>query len=80
MYFHFMKNDVLFYLYFFILPILGVVGAPTIFPTQYFSQLSQLKGDKGAKTMLQQYSQQVIGLTMPEAALDVDTPDDLKFV
>lgn len=58
----------------------GIMGAPTIFPKQYFSQLSQLKGDKGAKTLLQQYSQQVIGLTMPEAALDVDTPDDLKLV
>jgi molybdenum cofactor cytidylyltransferase len=58
----------------------GIVGAPTTFPKQYFFQLSQLKGDKGAKTLLQQYSQQVIGLTMPEAALDIDTPDDLKFV
>lgn len=58
----------------------GIVGAPTIFPKQYFFQLSQLKGDKGAKTLLQQYSQQIIGLTMPEAALDIDTPDDLKLV
>lgn len=56
----------------------GQLGAPTIFPRQYFSQLSQLTGDKGAKVILQQHLQQVIRLEMPEAAFDIDTQDDLK--
>ena len=57
-----------------------VIGAPVIFPKQYFSQLSQLTGDKGAKKLLRQHAQQVISLAMPEAALDIDTPEDLKLV
>lgn len=53
-------------------------GAPVIFPRQYFSELAQLTGDKGAKILLMKYSQQIISLSMPEAVLDVDTPDDIK--
>lgn len=58
----------------------GVLGAPVIFPKQYFSQLSQLEGDKGAKKLLQQNIRQTISLSIPEAAFDIDTPEDLKLV
>jgi molybdenum cofactor cytidylyltransferase len=58
----------------------GGLGAPVIFPRQYFSQLSQLTGDKGAKALIQQHSKQVISFPMPEAACDIDTPEDLKLV
>jgi len=53
-------------------------GAPAIFPKKYFTQLSHLAGDKGARVILQQHSQQVVSIEMPEAALDIDTQDDLK--
>jgi molybdenum cofactor cytidylyltransferase len=56
------------------------LGAPSIFPRRYFLQLSQLKGDNGAKTILQQASEQVISIDMPEAAFDIDTPEDIKCV
>lgn len=56
----------------------GRLGAPAIFPRQYFSQLSQLTADKGARVILQQHPQQVISMEMSEAALDIDTQDDLK--
>jgi molybdenum cofactor cytidylyltransferase len=56
------------------------LGAPVIFPRQFFSELSQLTGDKGAKLLLQQYPQQIISLAMPEASFDIDTPEDLKLV
>ncbi|MFT6988261.1 MAG: molybdenum cofactor cytidylyltransferase [Paraglaciecola sp.] len=58
----------------------GRTGAPTIFPRQYFSQLCQLTGDKGAKTLLQQSSEHVISIDMPEAAFDIDTLEDFKRV
>ncbi|MBL4629910.1 MAG: nucleotidyltransferase family protein [Paraglaciecola sp.] len=58
----------------------GRVGVPCIFPRQYFSQLSQLTGDKGAKTLLSKYPEQVINMDMPEAAFDIDTLEDLKLV
>jgi molybdenum cofactor cytidylyltransferase len=54
------------------------LGAPAIFPRQFFSQLSQLTGDKGAKVILQQNPLLVISMDMPEAAFDIDTQDDLK--
>jgi molybdenum cofactor cytidylyltransferase len=58
----------------------GGVGAPVIFPKQYFSNLSELKGDKGAKMLLLQNSQQTIGVPIPEASLDIDTLDDLRLL
>jgi molybdenum cofactor cytidylyltransferase len=58
----------------------GGVGAPVIFPKQYFSNLSELKGDKGAKMLLLQNSQQTISVPIPEASLDIDTLDDLRLL
>jgi molybdenum cofactor cytidylyltransferase len=55
-------------------------GAPVIFPKQYFSELSQLTGDNGAKSLLLQHSQQVINVPIPEAAFDIDTRQDLEKV
>jgi molybdenum cofactor cytidylyltransferase len=54
------------------------VGVPAMFPREYFSQLSQLRGDKGARTLLQQHLQRVISIDIPEAALDIDTLADLN--
>lgn len=54
------------------------LGAPTIFPKLFFNQLCQLKGDRGASSILQQHGQHVIGLEMQEAAFDIDSKDDLK--
>lgn len=58
----------------------GGVGAPVIFPRPYFSQLSQLTGDKGAKALLAQYPQQIIRLDISEAEIDIDTVKDLKRI
>jgi molybdenum cofactor cytidylyltransferase len=57
----------------------GGLGAPVIFPKQYFFELSQLKGDKGAKSLLRQYPKFIISLAMPKASFDIDTIEDLKF-
>jgi molybdenum cofactor cytidylyltransferase len=56
----------------------GNLGAPAIFPSQYFLELRQLSGDKGARVIVQQNLQHVISIDMPEAGLDIDTQDDLK--
>jgi molybdenum cofactor cytidylyltransferase len=55
----------------------GGHGAPVIFPKKYFSELSQLTGDKGAKSLLLQHSQRIISIPIPEAEFDIDTPQDL---
>jgi molybdenum cofactor cytidylyltransferase len=58
----------------------GGLGAPVIFPKQYFFELSQLSGDKGAKLLLQKYPQYIISLAMPEANFDIDTLEDLRLI
>ncbi len=52
-------------------------GAPAIFPRRFFSELQQLKGDVGAKSLLQQHAAALHTVPMPRASFDVDTPADL---
>jgi len=59
---------------------IGGLGPPVIFPKQYFYELSQLTGDKGAKILLQHHHQKIISLAIPEASFDIDTPEDFKCV
>lgn len=57
-----------------------VVGVPAIFPRPTFEQLKELQGDRGARELLKREAGQVIGVPMPSAAVDVDTPADLHAV
>lgn len=52
-------------------------GAPAIFPSDLFPELAALRGDRGAKSLLRRHWERVVGVPMPSAALDVDTPADL---
>ncbi len=53
----------------------GSPGVPACFDGTLFSQLEGLSGNSGAKRILQQALTHL--LPCPEAALDVDTPEDL---
>ena len=55
----------------------GTVGVPAIFPRWCFSELSQLRGDVGAKSILARYRDRLARVVMPNAALDLDTAEDL---
>lgn len=52
------------------------IGVPAIFDSFYFDKLSQLKGDKGAKQLIQQYREHVV-IHQPEKAnvVDIDTEE-----
>lgn len=54
------------------------IGPPTIFPKKYFSELSALTGDKGAKALMMKEIEQVIHVDLPEAFIDLDTAKDLS--
>ena len=54
----------------------GVLGPPCLCPQRYFAELSALSGETGAKAILQLHAQAVESLPMPQAAVDVDTPED----
>lgn len=55
-------------------------GAPAIFPRWCFAELSSLRGDLGARTLLRRYVDRVVRVPMPSAAIDIDTPEDLLEV
>ncbi len=56
----------------------GTIGVPAIFPVDLFRELAELQGDRGARVVLLRYPERVIGVPMPSAAQDIDTPEDLS--
>lgn len=54
------------------------IGVPAIFPRKYFAQLMMLSGDTGARKLLLANQEQVIPIAMPEAAIDIDSKEDLN--
>ncbi len=55
------------------------VGTPALFTAEVFDELLVLEGDKGAKGLIEDYRNRSLALVAaPEAALDVDTKEDLK--
>lgn len=55
----------------------SVTGVPAIFPRWCFSDLAALRGDQGAKVLIGRYADHVVRLAHPEAAVDIDYPEDL---
>jgi molybdenum cofactor cytidylyltransferase len=56
----------------------GYTGVPAIFPRARFAELSELRGDVGARMLLQRNPDRVVRVPMDRAALDIDTPEDLR--
>jgi molybdenum cofactor cytidylyltransferase len=52
-------------------------GVPAIFPRSTFSDLQSLRGDVGARVLLQRNPDRVMRVPMASAAIDIDTPEDL---
>ncbi len=51
-------------------------GVPALFSSEVFSDLRELSGDKGAKLILEKFSERLATIKLPEAAFDIDTPQD----
>lgn len=56
------------------------IGAPALFASGCFDKLASLRGDDGARTMLQDPSFDVRSIEFEDAAADVDTVDDLARI
>jgi xanthine/CO dehydrogenase XdhC/CoxF family maturation factor/2-phospho-L-lactate guanylyltransferase (CobY/MobA/RfbA family) len=52
------------------------LGVPAVFPRQYFPQILQLTGDRGAKSIIEANAANVTAVAIPEACLDIDTQED----
>ncbi len=50
----------------------GTVGIPVIFTRAWFSELTLLKGDQGAKILFEKNSDELTTLSIPEAQWDID--------
>jgi molybdenum cofactor cytidylyltransferase len=55
----------------------SVTGVPAIFPRWCFEELCALRGDTGARAVIARYPDRVLALAHPEAAIDIDRPEDL---
>lgn len=55
----------------------GHTGVPAVFPRWTFSGFNDLRGDSGARTMLERHAGRVLRVPMPNAAIDIDRPEDL---
>jgi CTP:molybdopterin cytidylyltransferase MocA len=53
------------------------IGAPAIIGHEYFEELSQLEGDRGAGAWLRSRKVEVTVIPLTSPALDIDTSDDL---
>ena len=56
----------------------GGLGVPALFPSRLFGALRSLRGDAGARDVLRENASSAVGLEIPEAAVDVDTPEDYE--
>ena len=56
----------------------GAVGAPAVFPRDFYPELLELEGDAGAKSVLARHPERLVALPIPEAEFDLDTPADLE--
>jgi len=54
----------------------NTLGVPAIFGSDYFKELLMLKGEKGAKTIIQKNKDRVIVFENEKAAFDIDTLED----
>lgn len=52
------------------------LGVPAIFKRDLFPRLAALRGEAGARSVIRDLGELVLSFDLPEAAIDVDTPDD----
>lgn len=56
----------------------ATVGVPAIFPRSCLRELGELRGDSGARALIARNPDRVVRVAIPRAALDIDTPEDLR--
>jgi len=55
----------------------GILGPPVLFGRDHFAELRALRGDTGAKQILETHANAVNSVRFDPAAVDIDTPGDL---
>jgi len=58
----------------------GAPGLPALFPRWAFSDLLELRGDRDARLILRRNADRLVRVPMPDAAINLDTPEDLLLL
>jgi molybdenum cofactor cytidylyltransferase len=58
----------------------GAPGLPAIFPRWAYTDLLDLRGDRDPRSVLRRSVDRLVRVPMPNAAIDIDTPEDLLQV
>jgi molybdenum cofactor cytidylyltransferase len=54
------------------------IGVPAVFSREIFDDLQNLSGDQGAKPLIDKHFELLATINLPEAAFDIDTPQDFS--
>jgi molybdenum cofactor cytidylyltransferase len=52
------------------------IGSPAFFQSAFFTQLLELKGDVGARKIIQSNGSQLVSVAFAKGEIDIDTPED----
>lgn len=58
----------------------GTVGVPALFHYSLFNRLARLEGDRGAKSLLLEGQDDLITISWPEGATEIDRPGDCSVL
>lgn len=53
------------------------LGVPVLFRPEFFDALKSLTGDTGARKLVQQHPDDVVGVPFEQGNIDLDTPEDV---
>jgi molybdenum cofactor cytidylyltransferase len=54
------------------------IGPPAFFHKSFFTELMQLKGDEGARKIIQQHKDEVATILFPQGGIDIDREEDYE--
>jgi len=54
------------------------IGPPAFFRQSFFTELLQLKGDAGARKIIQQHKDEVATVSFPQGCIDIDRKEDYE--
>ncbi len=58
----------------------GTIGVPAVFAPRFADELLALRGDRGARAVIEAHRDEVIALTCEAASIDIDTASDYDAI
>jgi molybdenum cofactor cytidylyltransferase len=58
----------------------GIAGVPAVFGPEFIMELLSLRGDRGARAVIERHPELLHGIPFEDAAVDIDTERDLLML